>query len=175
MDKKTLRKEMLKKRLSLSEGFIENASRKICNKIRRMEEYKNAKTVAIYFPIKNEVNVLPLLKDKTKKFLLPRLEKEKLVFAPFHSLQELKEGRFRIPEPISPKWKEKIDVVIVPALAFSPTKHRLGYGKGFYDKFLKKINPFKIGVCFDFQLRHFAHEEHDAVMDSVVTEKRVIV
>lgn len=175
MDKKRVRREMLKKRLSLNKEFIKNASKKICNKIKKTKEYKNAKIVAIYFPIKNEVDVLPLLKSKTKTFLLPRLEKEKLIFAPFNSIKELKEGRFRIPEPIAPEWKEHIDVVVVPAVAFSPTKHRLGYGKGFYDKFLKKINPFKIGVVFDFQVRHFAHEEHDAVMDIIITEKRTIV
>ncbi|MGB9719567.1 MAG: 5-formyltetrahydrofolate cyclo-ligase [Candidatus Anstonellales archaeon] len=175
MDKRTVRKEMLEKRLLLSEEFVKNASKKICGEIKKIEEYKNAKVVALYFPIKNEVDVLPLLRDKTKTFLLPRLEKEKLVFAQFGSIGELKEGRFGIPEPVAPAWRRRIDVIVVPALAFSPTKHRLGYGKGYYDKFLKKIDPFKLGAVFDFQVEHFAHEEHDALMDVVITEKRVIV
>lgn len=174
MDKKTARKKILEKRLLLSQGFIERASKKICDKIKKTKEYKNAKIVALYFPIKNEVNILPLLKNKNKKFLLPRLEKEKLIFAPFRSLSELKAGRFRIPEPVAQEWRGRIDAIIVPAVAFSPTKHRLGYGKGFYDNFLKKIDPFKIGVAFDFQISHFAHEEHDAAMDVVITEKRTI-
>lgn len=174
MDKRTVRKGMLEKRLSLSREFIENASKKICKKIEKLKEYRNAKVVAVYFPIKNEVDVFPILKDKTKTFLLPRLEKEKLVFAPFSSFEELKKGRFGIPEPVAPKWDGPIDVILVPALAFSPTKRRLGYGKGYYDEFLKKIDTFKIGVAFDFQISHFAHEEHDAAMDVVITEKRII-
>jgi len=175
MDKRTVRKEMLEKRLSLSREFIENASKKICERIKEIGEYKNAKVVAVYFPIKNEVDIFPLLKNETKTFVLPRLEKEKLAFAPFSSLGELKKGRFGIPEPVAPKWEGSIDVILVPALAFSPTKHRLGYGKGYYDEFLKRVDPFKVGAAFDFQISHFAHEEHDAAMDVVITEKRIIV
>jgi 5-formyltetrahydrofolate cyclo-ligase len=175
MDKKKVRKEMFEKRMGLPIEFLETESKRICEKIKGMKEYRNAKVVALYFPIKNEVDVLQLCEDKSKIFLLPRLENERLVFAPFGSLEELKKGRFGIPEPVAPEWKGCIDVIIVPALAFSPTKHRLGYGKGYYDGFLKKVDPFKIGVAFDFQISHFAHEEHDARMDVVITEKRTIL
>ena len=86
-------------------------------------------------------------------------------------MEDLKEGKFKIPEPESPEEfpKEKIDFVIVPGVAFDKNGYRLGFGKGYYDRFLEGITPFKLGVCQrEFFLEEIPHGKFDVKMDDVL-------
>ena len=88
---------------------------------------------------------------------------------------ELTTGAFNVPEPKEKKvFDKKIDVVLVPGVAFDKNFNRMGFGKGYYDKFLKEFEGIKIGVCHSFQLLdEIPSEAHDVKMDVIVTEEEV--
>jgi len=91
--------------------------------------------------------------------------------------RELEEGKYRILEPVDAKEVDldEIDIVLVPGIAFDKKGHRIGYGKGYYDSFLRKVNALKIGLCMDFQIvDKIPSNEWDVGMDIVVSEKQVI-
>ena len=109
------------------------------------EAYRNAKNILIFYPLKYEVNLLLLLEDKTKNFYLPKIDGENLLCCPFSEGDELCESCFKTLEPTTnPCDKQMMDLVIVPALCCDKNNYRLGYGGGFYDRFLKNLNAYKI-------------------------------
>lgn len=133
---------------------IKEISKKLCKKIRQLEEYKSANNVLIFYPLKYEIDVLELLTDN-KNFYLPRVNGEYIEVCPYLTGDELKNGSFGIKEPetksVAPKT---LDLVILPALAADKKGNRLGYGKGFYDRFLantklKTILPLPKELIFD--------------------------
>ena len=166
---KTIRREMIEKRKA--EGKKENGL-KIAEKIKELKEYKDAKVVMVYMPIKGEADITSILND-SKTFLLPVTEGDNM-----HASQmgELEEGAFKVPVPKERRVfdKNRIDLVIVPGVVFDKSFNRMGYGKGYYDRFLKDINAFKIGVCHAFQLvDSIEAKEHDIKMDMIITEDKV--
>jgi 5-formyltetrahydrofolate cyclo-ligase len=183
-EKKRLIREKIKKvRSLLKPGEIRTLSLRIIGKLKTLDEFQNAKTVMLYFPVNGEVDILPLLeelvKKKTKTVLLPKVTRDNdLIAVEVTDISILKPGKFGIPEPIGGKiYKpEKIDVVIVPGVAFDEKCNRLGMGKGFYDRFLPRVKGKKIGVAYDFQILHadeFPKEEHDVQLDMVVTPTKI--
>ena len=91
---------------------------------------------------------------------------------------ELKTGKFGIEEPTGPEINNlsNIDLVIVPGMAFDMKGNRLGRGKGYYDKLLRKMRCYKIGVCYNFQLlENIPVEEHDFPMDMVISPMNIIM
>jgi len=117
----------------------------LAEKLKQTEEYKNAKNIMIFYPLKDEVNLLSLLDDETKTFYLPKIDGDNLLCCKYSKGEPLCESSFYTKEPVS----ENIctpDLVVVPALAVDKNKYRLGYGKGFYDRFLKNSHAITI-VC----------------------------
>ncbi|MBQ8002352.1 MAG: 5-formyltetrahydrofolate cyclo-ligase [Clostridia bacterium] len=168
--KAELRREMIAARKE--GGNAENGSI-IAEKIKQLPEYKRAEVVMIYMPILNEADITGLMGDN-KIFLVPVTEGDEIYPCPVTG--SWVDGRFNVPEPKDKKVfdKAKIDVVIVPGVAFDLKGNRMGYGKGYYDKFLKDITVFKIGVCHALQLTDEIYsEEHDIKMDMIVTERDV--
>lgn len=136
------------------------------------EAYRNAKNILIFYPLKYEVNLLSLLKDKTKNFYLPKIDGESLLCCPFCDGDELCESCFKTLEPITkPCDKQMIDLVVVPALCCDKKNYRLGYGGGFYDRFLNDFCGTKI-VCLPKKLfvDTVYPEEFDIPVDLVITE-----
>lgn len=160
--KKELRKNMLKKRKSLSKKEIEEMSLIITNKLRVL---LNDEKIGLFYPIKNEVDLLDLL-DLDVSF--PRIVND----MKFHKYtDEFKLGKFDIPEPTGEVTE--IDTVIVPGSVFDYNGYRIGYGGGYYDRYLKPEH-LKIGVCFEFQLMdHLPIEDYDVRLDMLVTEKNI--
>lgn len=110
-----------------------------------------------------------------KKVYLPRTEGKNISAVPYG---ELKKGRYGIEEPIGEAYCGVAEVTVVPLLAVNPRGYRLGYGGGYYDRYLsrKGKNMLKIGICYDFQLvGEVPSEEHDVLLDALVTDARVIV
>ena len=93
-------------------------------------------------------------------------------------LDELVPGRYGIPEPVGEVWDPvRADVIVVPGVAFDLSGHRIGYGKGYYDKALHRLEGLGrlVGFCYDFQLvEEIVGEPHDVTMDFIVTELRVV-
>ncbi len=167
--KKALRKELLCLRKSI---IPQKLSIKMLEKY---PEFVAAKTVFCYVSAHGEVDTYGLIQEllRDKKVLVPYCINEEgdMIACPINSLEDLKEGKFKILEPESPEEfpKEKIDFVIVPGVAFDKNGYRLGYGKGYYDRFLEGITPFKLGVCQrEFFLEDIPHGKFDVKMDDII-------
>lgn len=118
-------------------------SDKIVENINAFDLYQNAKNVMIFYPLQDEVNLLGLLDSKIaedKNFYLPKVQGENLVVCPYKKGDKLVESKFKTKEPTTkPVDLSVLDMIFVPALMVDKKFHRLGYGKGFYDKFLSTL------------------------------------
>lgn len=169
MDKKTLRIRANEIRKKLD---MEQISSILTEKLVQTEEYKNSKNIMLFYPLKDEVNLLSLLKDKTKQFYLPRINGDELECCMYKEGDELCQSCFHTQEPTCNACnKSGIDLVIVPALACDRHGFRLGYGGGFYDRFLKDYKGIKV-CCIpkDLLLETVYAEKHDIKMDLTITE-----
>ncbi len=167
MDKDELRNFAKKTRKQLD---IKAKSEILIEKIRRQEVYQKSKNVMLYYPMRYELNLLSLLKDD-KNFYLPRVCGENLMICPFKSGDELKKSDFNVcepcTEPINPK---KLDLVIVPALMADTEGYRLGYGGGFYDRFLEKYSSIKtiLPIAKELYVEKLPHNIYDKKVDEII-------
>ncbi|MEC7179382.1 MAG: 5-formyltetrahydrofolate cyclo-ligase [Pseudomonadota bacterium] len=145
--------------------------------------YKKKKlNIALYFPVNFELNIIKLLENKyvsNSNTLLPVVEENsQMNFFPWKKNQVLFINKFGVLEPIKTKVYVP-DVIIVPVLSFDKEKYRLGYGKGFYDRYLNKYlkkfdNILTVGVAFSFQKHHkLPIDKNDIKLDYILTEKGI--
>ena len=169
LNKQQLRKWAKEERSKLD---MEALSKEIVIKLKQTDEYKFAKNIMIFYPLKDEVNLLSLLEDKTKTFYLPKIDGENLLCCRYDEKIELCESCFHTMEPNSEvEDSNNIDFVIVPALAVDKNNYRLGYGKGFYDRFLKNLSVTKC-ICIPRKLivETIFPNEFDIPVDIVITD-----
>lgn len=179
MDKKQLRKQIRerKKEFSLSEKI--ELSRPVFEKIEKEELFKEAKVVLLYYSMDDEVYTHDFVEKhyKTKTILLPCVDGDDLILRQYLGIESMKAGeQFGILEPVGKEFNdlEKIDLMIIPGVAFDEEKNRLGRGRGFYDRLLKTVNATKIGVCFDFQIvEQVPTEDFDVKMDVVISTTNI--
>lgn len=164
----------------------ENASREICGKLEQDSHYKNASNVLLFSSLKDEVNTEMFVKNALssgKNVFLPCCEKKSgnMMIGKIGPDDKLSLGAYGIYEPktenCSHSCPADIEVVVLPGIAFDLKGNRIGRGKGYYDRFLKKIDKrvFRIGVAFDFQLLNdIGGREHDEPVNLILTEKRTI-
>ena len=138
-------------------------------------EFKDAKTVFCYVSAGSEVRTHCFIKEllSKKRVVVPFCTDKcgNMIAAEIKSFDDLKEGLFGIYEPINPVEfpKAEIDFAVVPAVAFDKDGYRLGYGKGYYDRFLSDITPYKLGICAEALLvDKLPHDEFDVKMDKVI-------
>ena len=174
LDKQQLRKWAKKIR---SELDIEALSKLLTDKLKQTQEYQQSKNVMIFYPLKDEVNLLRLTEDETKRFYLPKINGDNLLCCEFNKNSKLCKSCFNTMETVSgEKTDFTPDLVIVPALAVDKKNYRLGYGKGFYDRFLganKDIhNPPKTIVCISKELivDSISPNEYDIPIDLIITD-----
>lgn len=170
MNKIELRKWARDKRKELD---IAKISAILAEKLTQTYEYKNSKNIMIFYPLKDEVNLLSLLKDKSKQFYLPRIQGQDLECCKYKEGDELCESCFHTLEPTCKACcKTGLDMIIIPALAVDKNNYRLGYGGGFYDRFLKDFNGLKI-VCIPKELivETIYTEKHDVKIDLIISSK----
>ncbi len=185
MNKKNLKEELRKEILKLRDQLIDSEhkiqSEIILKKLKEINHFKKAKKILFYFPIRKEVNTVPLIEKSflSKEIFLPKIQKEKKIsIHKVNSLRELEPGKHNIPEP-SDICKEidssELDLVIMPGVAFNKKGVRIGYGGGYYDRFLKNTNCPKIALAYDFQIHeNVPGEIHDEKVDLIITEKNTI-
>lgn len=157
---------------------IKTISAQICEKIRAFDLYKQAANVMLFYPTKYEINLLQLL-DDNKSFFFPRVNGLNLDVCPYSQDVEFKKSAYNINEPCStPVSVEILDLIFVPALAADTSGYRLGYGGGFYDRFLPLCsNAVTVIPIFDeFVLNALPIEEFDCKVDYIITNvKRLTV
>ena len=179
MQKSELRNKIKETKLQFSERRLEELSLSVMDRLLEHPAIKSASTVMLYHSLPDEVStnkaieklseqgktvVLPVTTDNNGNMELRVYEKGKVLL----------QGRFGIMEPIGTKYDklETISVAVIPGLAFDLSMHRLGHGKGYYDRFLTNLKKaYKIGICFSFQLLiQIPTDEHDVQMDEIITD-----
>jgi 5-formyltetrahydrofolate cyclo-ligase len=177
-EKQIVRKEMKQKKLKMSQNEIYEKSLKIEEAFMALPQYQQAKDIYCYKNFNQEVDTSLILNRaclEKKNVYLPRVEGRDMNFYKILSEKELKKGYFGILEPVGGILNTSYTgLMILPGLAFDFNGNRLGYGKGFYDRYLKKGNFIKVGLAYDFQVvDELEVKEHDQKMDVIVTEKAV--
>lgn len=184
MDKSKLRVQYKKIRESIEAREIK--SNEITKKIIQSEFYKEAKVVALYSSLPAEVDTASLIikaVNDRKVVALPKvINKVDLEFYSISKVEKLEgKGAFGIKEPLASVEnfiaRDKIDLIIVPGICFDKNKNRVGFGKGFYDRYLAdKNNIIKVGICFEEQVLQndfISTDEYDIKMDMVITDKEI--
>lgn len=182
--KKDLREKMRKKRALITPEERGVMSAEITKKILSLAEYKSAKMIFCYVPLKNEVDTFSLIKTalgEQKSVAVPRcIPGHPLMdFYYINSLDDLKEGSYGILEPQENEkyiCNETDGFCILPGLSFDRMGNRLGYGKGYYDRFLHSFSGVTAGVCFSntLTLTSIPRGRFDVPADIVITDKEII-
>lgn len=187
VSKKEIRRELKRKRNEMDSALSIELSNQICEMIIKLvsnEKYQNYSKYLLYSSVNNEVDLTRLaqyLLDNKKNVYYPRVFGEEMDFFKINSFEDFEIGQFNILEP-SEKLEKLTDdfsdsIMFVPGLAFSNEGQRIGYGKGYYDRYLSlhsKIITF--GVGYDFQMHHlWQADEFDVLLNGYISEKREVV
>ena len=172
MDKTDFRRKAKEIRKNLG---IKKISEAISANIAGLKEFQNAKHIMLYYPIKNELNLLNLM-TTDQYFYLPRMKNKELEVCPYNQGDNLKITNYNIPEPITtPVDKNIVDLVLVPALMADSLFNRLGYGGGYYDRFFANTNYYKIvGIPDELLADQLPTEETDIKCDCIVTQSKIL-
>ena len=181
-NKKISRKNALAKRNLLLPDEIEKMSQTIFERLIGMEEYELCGDILIYASFGSEVITDKIIDHALvmgKNVYLPRVNGNDMDFYMIASREELEEGSWHIPEPkpnVCNLFNSNANaLVIMPLVAFDRNGDRIGYGKGYYDRFLyRHLTGTKIGLAYSLQECEIESEETDIKMDFVVTEKEII-
>lgn len=184
MPKRSLRSQLLAERRALSPDSWRASSSKAQLNLLSLDEYAGAECIALYAPAHNETDTALILAaafQAGKRVLYPAVCGHRMVFRHVERVEELQEGSYGILEPCptgSDHQADEADLIVVPGVAFDLAGHRIGYGKGFYDRFLQHPGrtAHLVGLCHDFQLTDgaFPSDVHDIPMEIVVSDKRII-
>jgi 5-formyltetrahydrofolate cyclo-ligase len=182
--KKSLRKFFKQQRRQLYESQLASYNQGIFDKVLSLREFKEADTIHIYASMseRNEVDTFLIinyaLKQKKRVFVPVMKEAGKLKHCEIDSTNSLKKNSWGVPEPVHQNQLEEVnpDVIFVPMLAGDHQKNRLGYGKGYYDRFLAVTESFKAGLLFEKQLtdKPIPVDHFDVPLDILITEKRIL-
>ena len=175
MDKTALRKAIRDQKRAMTPEQIDHASALLAEKFYATDAYRNARTLYGYFPYNQEVRTTPILEQALrdgKRVAVPKVYGDEMRFIYLTDLTRVEKGYASIPEPIDdgPVAEDPTALVLMPGLAFDPEGHRMGYGGGFYDKFLaaQPHHP-TVALCYEFQmLPQLPCESHDIPVDLVL-------
>lgn len=185
MDKKTIRKSVLELRQNIKDEERGVWDKSIFDLLVNSKIYKDAKSIFIYVSCKDEVDTKKVIKyslNNGKSVYVPKtyIHEKVMTAMKINSLDELIVDNYGILEP---KFVDKnnigiyFDIIIMPGLAFDKIGNRIGYGGGYYDKYISKLNyqVLKIALAYDFQiLDNIEVEDHDIRVDYIITNKRLI-
>lgn len=180
-NKAGLREKLKKLRDQVDPGLAETASQGVWTILSRLPEFHKAKGIGAFASTPGEINTYPILEGILaggKKLYLPRVAMDRTHFDyyPVPDFKKLSSGAFGILEPSSghPAAWADIDIALVPGLAFDLRGHRLGFGKGYYDRVLPRLKKtaLTVGLGYSFQIvERIPDEVHDVLLKSILTEK----
>lgn len=175
MDKQQLRKAIREKKRAMTPEEIGRRSEILTKKFLETQVYQHARTLYGYLPYNQEVRTVPILEQALrdgKQVAVPKVYGDTMRFILLEDLSKVAKGYAGIPEPIAnePVAQDPSALVLMPGLAFDPQGHRVGYGGGFYDKFLSREPGHPtIALCYDFQVfPHLDTQEFDIPVDLVL-------
>ena len=175
MDKKALRREIREKKRAMPEAEIISRSERLGELFVNSEAYHNAKTVYGYLPYNQEVRTVPMLQQALrdgKRVAVPKIYGDTMKFLYLDDLSKVEKNDMGIPEPIAddPVAEDETALVLMPGLAFTKKGDRMGYGGGFYDRFLaQEPHHPTLALCYEFQIvDSLPTEEYDIPVDTVL-------
>ena len=175
MEKNERRRFIRDKKRSMTPTEIEKKSRRLAELFFASAAYRDAETIYGYLPYNQEVRTVPMLEQALrdgKKVAVPKCCGDTMRFICLTDLTQVEKGYAGIPEPIAdgPIARDKTALVLMPGLAFDPTGRRIGYGGGFYDRFLAEEPEHPtLALCYDFQmLPELQTEEFDIPVDTIL-------
>ena len=174
-DKKALRASIRQRKRAMTETEILEKSQRLAQLFFASEAYKNAKTIYGYLPYNQEVRTVPMLERALrdgKRVAVPKVYGDEMRFIYMTDLAAVETGYAGIPEPVAdgPVADDPTALVLMPGLAFDPQGHRIGYGGGFYDRFLaaEPDHP-TVALCYAFQMvETLPTAEYDIPVDCVL-------
>ncbi|MCH9659060.1 5-formyltetrahydrofolate cyclo-ligase [archaeon] len=177
--KTSLRNILLERRDNTSFDLLEIASGKIQKKLKKIYAFKNAKKIGVYYPIGSEIRTQDIIQEllsNAKEVFLPKVIDDKMEFRRISDFSSLEKGSFDIMEPNDEcKQDNRLDVILVPTVAITPEGIRLGYGHGFYDRFLAENETTTISLTLEKQIvKNIPKEEHDKTIDWIITEDKIL-
>ncbi|MFV0417962.1 MAG: 5-formyltetrahydrofolate cyclo-ligase [Dysgonomonas sp.] len=177
-------KERLRKKISLlkkeyTQDELYNRSLEVLSVLEITGVFQDAKTILIYNNLQDEVQTNSFIQkwDKTKDFYLPVIVADQIIFRKYTPTVKFEQSSIGVMEPIGEDFTDynKVDLIIIPGVAFDRRKNRMGRGKGYYDRFLSTIKAPKMGICFEFQLfDDIPNDKNDIKMDYVISENDLI-
>jgi len=180
LDKKTIRQMMKQKRLLLDQKTFFLHSQHIMQCVLQHPIYQKAQMIGIYVSLHGEVDTKQLITETLKKHhvCVPKVAGDIMHFYEIQSLDDLKEGHFHVLEPITNSLihPQDIDLMIVPMLAYNQSFHRVGYGKGYYDKYFSHgFHGYKLGIAFSWQyIENIEYDEYDQQLDEIINENTML-
>lgn len=175
MNKQELRRAIRERKRAMTEEEIVERSNALAEKFYNSPAYQAVSTIYGYLPYNQEVRTVPMLQralDEGKRVAVPKVYGEEMRFIYLDDLTQVSKGYAGIPEPIAdaPVADDQRALVLMPGLAFDPQGHRIGYGGGFYDRFLaQEPNHPTLALCYEFQMQaHLDTEEFDIPVDTVL-------
>lgn len=175
LDKKSLRQNISRQKRALSAEQIEAFSRDLTERFCRTEEYRRAKSVYAYLPYNQEVRTWAIIdraRADGKRVAVPKVYGDVMRFLWLDDPARIAPGAYGIPEPIddAPQADDERALILMPGLAFDPQGHRVGYGGGFYDKYLAEhARHTLVALCYPFQLfERLCVESHDVPVKRVI-------
>lgn len=181
--KENLRKELKEKRRKITKEENRKKSKEIKERLFSLKEYKDARVVLFYVSYNGEVFTRDMIKEalKEKIVIVPISNKKDntLILSKLEKWNELEVSSYGILEPKEECFNEssieEIDLIIVPGVAFDEKGNRLGHGKGYYDRLLKKTKAKTIGLSFEMQIvKNIPIGRNDVSVDLIITENRII-
>jgi 5-formyltetrahydrofolate cyclo-ligase len=178
-----MRKIMLEKRNSLSPLAINTKSAAIQHRLARSHEFNRSRVVGSYYPVGSEVRthiIVNIALKRDRLVALPRTIGDHIKFYRILLNTDLIAGKFGIKEPpvsSHPCVSDEIDLILVPGIVFDTNGYRIGYGYGYYDRFIarKKNSTVSVGLAYEFQVcEKVPRSQNDQKIDLLVTEKRML-
>jgi len=175
ISKQDIRRRMLALRRALPADEAARLSAIICSRLAATEEFRQARCIALYYALKDEVQTAGLAEEwyRSKQIALPALQGSHIIYKMYEGQGCLRRGEFGIYEPFGTQTidLENIDLIVAPGVAFDRSGARIGRGGGYYDRLLTDFHKPVIGLCYRFQmLDAITVEAHDRKMTSVITD-----
>lgn len=179
--KEALREKMRAERDALTLKEIHDQTMDCLRQLEKLTAYKENEWIYTYMAIGSEVDTISMMQEfirQGKKLAVPKVEGDVIAFYEIQSVKDCKPGLWGILEPVSYKAPaQDAGLILLPGLAFDEKGNRLGYGGGYYDKYLKS-RPDCICAALSYELQileEVPHEEHDCRVDYIVTPERIII
>jgi 5-formyltetrahydrofolate cyclo-ligase len=168
---------LLERRDTTSFDMMKIVSQQIHKKLRKSRIFKDANKIGAYYPIGSEVltqDIMQEILSSGKDLFLPKVIEDEIEFRKITDFSSLEKGIFDIMEPKDDCLVDNnLDLLIVPTIGISQEGVRLGYGHGFYDKFLSKNRIESVSLVYEKQvIKKIPRSDHDIVMNWILTEDR---